>query len=228
MSVRTQVQTLFGSGSLCNLLVLSPSIFLTFALGSFLLFGCDQEEPIPLTESITQKIAEEKQKREIKKEPELVPVPQAASEIFKYLPEPPIQLVRPHKSLDLLKRKRPKLSSRYSKNILTEEFDDGPFTMVVYNVDPKTKKILSVEATFHENYLNPIQLTRLKAYMEIQLGKGKEFTDNRLKKQGHRWSTLDYRIELQIDKKINDLVLLFHTRGAETLERTQKKFVPYQ
>ena len=74
--------------------------------------------------------------------------------------------------------------------------------------------------------MNPIQLQRLKTYMGLQLGEGKKFTNSRMKQQGTRWSTLDYRIELQIDTKINDLVLLFHTRGAETLERTRKKFLP--
>jgi hypothetical protein len=217
--VCTQVQTLCSSHSLCNLIVLSLSFFL--------FFGCDKEDPIPLTESITQKIQEEKQERETTKVPKLIPVPQPASEIFKYLPEPPPQLVRPHQSINYLKKMRPNLiKSPYSDSVLTEELKEGPFSVVVYHVDSKTKKINSVSATFHPNYMNPIQLKRLKTYMGIQLGKGKKFTNSRMKQQGTRWSTLDYRIELQIDTKINDLVLLFHIRGAETLERTRKKFLP--
>ena len=138
LSVCTQVQTLCSSHSLCNLLVLSLSFFL--------LFGCDQEDPIPLTESITQKIQEEKQERETTKVPELVPVPQPASEIFKYLPEPPPQLIRPHQSLSYLKKMRPNLmQSPYSESVLTEELKEGPFSVVVYQVDTKKQKITDLQ-----------------------------------------------------------------------------------
>ena len=56
--------------------------------------------------------------------------------------------------------------------------------------------------------------------MMLRLGEGEKIFER--SKKGRVWRNLDYRVELHIDTRVKDLVVMFHKRGSETLERTRK------
>lgn len=186
-------------------------------LNSLALFsGCETEPPIPM------KIidAEVTQQRAPDAEPMPV-VPQSAMEIFKSLPLPPSQLLRkPGDAVGNLRAQLPQLQETYSPRFLTEYRSDGPFSTIVYQLDKDMRTVEAVTATFQSAYMHPQQFERVETYMMLRLGDGEKVFER--SKKGRVWRNLDYRVELFIDQQVRDLVVLFHRRGSETLERTRK------
>lgn len=202
---------LCSSEMLCNLLLWS-------CFSSLLMFGLGCEEEIPLPMQIADAAMPQKM------EPDAAPmpvVPQSAPEIFQNLPNPPTQIKRkPGEPVGNLKSQVPNLQAPYSPRFLVESRTEGPFRTIVYQLDAKKRTIEAVTATFQPNYMHSRQYRRLETYMKLRLGEGTKFFEKNHK--GRRWATLDYRIELFVDVAVKDAVLLFHKRGAETLERTMK------
>ena len=189
---------------------------ITISLITLGISACENEPPIP--RQITDAEVEEA------KAPDADPmpvVPQSAMEIFKDLPLPPSQIMRkPGDAVGNLKAQLPNLKETYSPRFLTEHKDDGPFSAVVYQLDKELRRVEAVTATFRGAYMHPQQFERVETYMMLRLGEGEKLFQR--DRKGRVWRNLDYRVELHIDTRVKDLVVVFHKRGNETLERTRK------
>ena len=189
-------------------------ILLTFSWGGL---GCEDEPPVAL------KIEEGASNSKATPDASTIPeVPQAATDIFKDLPYPPAQILRkPGDAVGNLRTQLPKLTKdTTSPRFLTEYRTNGPFTTIVYQLDKELREVEAVSATFHPAYRHPDQHKYVRAQMEELLGKGEKIYERH--KKGQVWRNLDYRIELHIDKMVDDLVLLFHKRGHEDLRRLKQ------
>jgi hypothetical protein len=78
----------------------------------------------------------------------------------------------------------------------------------------------AVAATFQPEYTQKIEHRHLIDAIKDRLGEPERFNEDPY--IGHRWTNLDYRIDLRVDRRVKDIELVFHKRGAETLERTKK------
>jgi hypothetical protein len=151
-------------------------------------------------------------------------IPLEAPEIFEMLPQPPAPIVRtPGNSVASLRMERPNLTAPIGEDVLVEHLENGPFKSISYLLDPKKEKILAVSATFSDVYLHPIHREKLKENISLRLGNSTAIDTANY--SGEKWATVDYRIELRRDKKTKEIELLFHQKGAETLERTRKGMV---
>jgi hypothetical protein len=183
---------------------------------SSLVLACENEPPIPL--NIPDSDVEESSLPDSDPMPV---VPQSAMEIFKDLPLTPLQIIRkPGDAVGNLKAQLPNLKETYSSRFLTEYKKDGPFTTIVYQLDTDLRVVDAITATFRSAYMHPQQFERVETYMMLRLGEGEKVFER--SKKGRVWRNLDYRIELHIDTRVKDLVVMFHKRGNETLERTRK------
>jgi hypothetical protein len=210
-SLTLHLQKLCLSAQLCK-----SGFIIVLAFFVFISFGCEEEVPLPM--QVTD--AEVPKEKELDAEP-LPVVPQSAPEIFKNLPYPPSQILRkPGDAVGNLRNQLPKLQVTYSSRYLAETREDGPFRNIVYQLDKKRRKVEAVTATFHQEYMHKTRRDHLKINIEAHLGNGKDFNEKNWR--GTRWTNMDYRIELRIDKASKDVELLFHQRGAETLERAKK------
>ena len=185
-------------------------------LSVLVMSACENEPPIPL------QIADAAVEEAVVPDADPMPVvPQSAMEIFKDLPLPPEQVLRkPGDALGNLKAQLPNLKETYSPRFLTEHKDDGPFSAIVYQLDKELRKVEAVTATFRGAYMHPQQFERVETYMMLRLGDGEKIFKR--DRKGRVWRNLDYRVELHIDTRVKDLVVVFHKRGNETLERTRK------
>ena len=183
---------------------------------SFSLFACENDPPIPMN------IPDAQVEDNLQPDAEPMPVvPQSAMEIFKDLPLTPQQILRkPGDAVGNLKAQLPNLKETYSPRFMTEYKKDGPFSTIVYQLDNDLRVVEAVTATFRPAYMHPQQFERVETYMMLRLGEGEKLFKRN--KKGRIWRNLDYRIELHIDTQVKDLVVLFHKRGNETLERTRK------
>ncbi|MAD61048.1 MAG: hypothetical protein CMH49_05990 [Myxococcales bacterium] len=183
---------------------------------SFSLFACENDPPIPMN------IPDAQVEENVQPDAEPMPVvPQSAMEIFKDLPLTPQQILRkPGDAVGNLKAQLPNIKETYSPRFMTEYKKDGPFSTIVYQLDNDLRVIEAVTATFRPAYMHPQQFERVETYMMLRLGEGEKLFKR--SKKGRVWRNLDYRIELHIDTQVKDLVVLFHKRGNETLERTRK------
>ena len=188
----------------------------TLSLGTLAMSACENEPPIPM------QISDAEVEETVVPDADPMPVvPQSAMEIFKDLPLPPAQILRkPGDAVGNLKAQLPSLKETYSPRFLTEHKDDGPFSAIVYQLDQELRKVEAVTATFRNAYMHPQQFERVETYMMLRLGEGEKIFQRDIK--GRVWRNLDYRVELHIDTKVKDLVVVFHKRGNETLERTRK------
>ena len=183
---------------------------------SFSLFDCENDPPIPMN------IPDAQVEENLQPDAEPMPVvPQSAMEIFKDLPLTPQQILRkPGDAVGNLKSQLPNIKETYSPRFMTEYKKDGPFSTIVYQLDNDLRVVEAVTATFRPAYMHPQQFERVETYMMLRLGEGEKLFKR--SKKGRVWRNLDYRIELHIDTQVKDLVVLFHKRGNETLERTRK------
>ena len=183
---------------------------------SFSLFACENDPPIPMN------IPDAQVEENLQPDAEPMPVvPQSAMEIFKDLPLTPQQILRkPGDAVGNLKSQLPNIKETYSPRFMTEYKKDGPFSTIVYQLDNDLRVVEAVTATFRPAYMHPQQFERVETYMMLRLGEGEKLFKR--SKKGRVWRNLDYRIELHIDTQVKDLVVLFHKRGNETLERTRK------
>ena len=60
--------------------------------------------------------------------------------------------------------------------------------------------------------MNSVYLHRLQQHINHHLGVGKHFINHSLKHEGTRWTTSHYQIDLYIDTRVNDLVILFREK----------------
>ena len=161
---------------------------------------------------------------EDKKTPDLTPhdpVPESAVEIFEDLPFPPRYLVRkPGDSVANLRAQLPKLQEMYSPRFLSVSYTDTPFQTVVYMLNKELTNVEAVAATFQPEYTQKIEHRHLIDAIKDRLGDPERFNEDPY--TGHRWTNLDYRIDLRVDRRVKDIELVFHKRGAENLERTKK------
>lgn len=199
--------------------LLSPAVLTSGIVSICVLFnliGCENEPPVPM------KISDASVAETAKPDARPMPVvPQSAMEIFKDLPHTPPQILRkPGDAVGNLRAQLPQLQETYSPRILTEYRSDGPFSTIVYQLDKELKVVQAITATFHDAYMHPQQFERVETYMTLRLGEGEKVYERN--KKGRVWRNLDYRIELYIDTQVRDLVVLFHHRGQETLERTRR------
>ena len=202
-----QMLTLDRCVSLCNLIMICS-----------LIIACEPEVPLPLQVDLSAPVVEE---------PDAEPMPEvplAGPQIFEDLPAPPKEIVRkPGQSAAGLQLQRPNLKEVYSPRTLVEHLDEGPFRTIVYLLDKGLNRVESIRATFDKAYMHEKQYMRLQEYITARLGKPRKIRARR--KKGLSWKNTEYRIELYIDKRAKDLVLLFHERGAEDLKRFTKKYV---
>jgi hypothetical protein len=186
----------------------------------FLLFAiaCQEEEkPAPLKIDLSEAPS-------LPVDAAVPDIPLEAPEIFEMLPQPPAPIVRaPGNAVASLKMERPNLTSPIGDDVLVEHLEQGPFKSISYLLDAKKEKILAVSATFSDAYLHPIHREKLKENISIRLGNSTPMDTANY--SGEKWATVDYRIELRRDKKTKEIELLFHQKGAETLERTRKGMV---
>ena len=183
-----------------------------------LALGCEDKPPI------TMEITDASVSKEAKPDAEPMPeVPQAAVDIFLNLPYPPKQILRkPGDAFGNLRAQLPNLERDPTfKRFYTDHRGEGPFSLVVYQLDKSERVIEAISATFHEAYMHPKQYKRVQENMASKLGKGEPLREQN--RTGRVWRNLDYRIELHIDKGAQDLVLLLHKRGYEDLKRLNKR-----
>ena len=191
---------------------------LSLAVLAMITLGCEDKPPIAM------EIADASVGKEVKPDAEPMPeVPQAAVDIFLNLPYPPKQLLRkPGDAFGNLRAQLPNLSQDPTfKRFYTDHRTEGPFSLIVYQLDKSERIIEAVSATFHEAYMHPKQYQRVQENMAEKLGKGSALREQN--RTGRVWRTLDYRVELHIDKSAQDLVLLFHKRGYEDLKRLEQR-----
>lgn len=144
-----------------------------------------------------------------------------APTIFQNLPYPPAQIFRkPGDPVGNLRDQEPKLQEMYSPRYLAVTYTDPPFQSVVYTLDRALRVVESVVATFQPEYSHPDLHSNLKEAIKDRLGAAEPFDEGDFR--GERWTNIDYRIDLRVDRRVKDLELLFHHEGAETLERTTR------
>jgi hypothetical protein len=182
--------------------------------------GCKEESPLTLQGApLDAGVAEEAPKVvDASTRPE---VAVQAPTIFQNLPYPPAQVLRkPGDPVGSLRDQEPLLQEVYSPRFLAVTYTDPPFQSVVYTLDPTLRVIESVVATFQSEYTHPELHTNLKEAIKDRLGAAESFDEGDFR--GERWTNIDYRIDLRVDRRVKDLELLFHRQGAETLERTTR------
>lgn len=136
-------------------------------------------------------------------------VPVAPLSLLSRLPAPPEPVAaKPGDPADALRKARPGLApSPYTPNILTERPADGAFETIHYQLDARGERVEAVLLTFREPYRAPERRESVEEALKLRLGAGQRAA------AGHRWATLDYRIELREDPATAHLELLFHRRG---------------
>ena len=184
------------------------------------LAGCKDESPLTLQGlPLDASVADESPKVvDASTRPE---VAVQAPTIFQNLPYPPAQIFRkPGDPVGNLRDQEPQLQEVYSPRFLAVTYTDPPFQSVVYTLDPTLRVVESVVATFQPEYTHPELHSNLKEAIKDRLGGAESFDEGDFR--GERWTNIDYRIDLRVDRRVKDLELLFHRQGAETLERTTR------
>jgi|GEM_PF-2865101 len=190
------------------------------AAAPLLLAGCKGDSPLTLQGLPLDAGAAEEAPRQAdaSARPE---VAVQAPTIFQSLPYPPAQVLRkPGDPVGNLREQEPRLEETYSQRFLAVTYTDPPFQTVVYTLDRTLRVVESVVATFQPEYSHPELHSNLKEAIKDRLGAGVGFDEGDFR--GERWTNLDYRIDLRVDRRVKDLELLFHREGAETLERTKR------
>ena len=199
-----------------------PRLEITAMIVSLCLFSgfnaCETKPPLPLQGRLDASVEDEQATQDMEPHD---PVPEAAANVFQELPFPPKYILRkPGDAVSNLRAQIPNLQEMYSPRFLAVSYPDGPFKTVVYMLDKRLNRVEGVSATFQNEYTQKIEHKHLIDAMSERLGRAIKFSEEPY--EGHRWTNLDYRIDLRIDRRVRDIEVLFHLRGAETLERTEK------